>query len=88
MPNVYHTCGLAKSTVNYFCLLVNGVEPILSFVLGMSIPVLTKNPSAICLAACRWRWGTLTGRMSQQTFNCGFFRAVLPVPPSPRLGTP
>jgi len=25
MVNVYHTCGLATSTVNYFCRLANGV---------------------------------------------------------------
>jgi len=26
MLNVYHTCGLATSTVNYFCRLANGVK--------------------------------------------------------------
>ncbi len=26
MLNVYHTCSLPKSTVNYFCRLVNDVE--------------------------------------------------------------
>ena len=31
MLNVYHTCGLPKSTVNYFCRLVNDVEILAEF---------------------------------------------------------
>ena len=49
MPNVYHMCGLGKSTVNYFCHLVNGVDflftSLVLFMLFLSIWV--TNPLRI-----------------------------------------
>src|SRR3989449_2512662 len=49
MPNVYHMCGLGKSTVNYFCHLVNGVDKSNGFQLESSLIRSAEALERLCL---------------------------------------